>query len=53
VNEFEDGSFYREQSKDMAARIKDGKLFDGHTAAPVDEITVMSDADEGVDADGA
>lgn len=26
--EFEDGSSYREESKDMAARIKAGKLFD-------------------------
>lgn len=26
--EFEDGSVYREESKDMAARISDGKLFD-------------------------
>ena len=26
--EFEDGSFYREESKDMAARIGAGKLFD-------------------------
>ena len=29
VIEFEDGSIYREQSKDMAARIKAGKLFEG------------------------
>jgi glutathione S-transferase len=27
VIEFEDGSVYREQSADMAARIRDGKLF--------------------------
>jgi glutathione S-transferase len=26
--EFEDGRFYREESKDMAARIRAGKLFD-------------------------
>jgi glutathione S-transferase len=26
--EFEDGRVYREESKDMAARIRDGKLFD-------------------------
>jgi glutaredoxin len=32
VIEFDDGSVYREQSKDMAARIKDGKLFEGHAA---------------------
>jgi hypothetical protein len=51
VIEFEYGSFYHAQSKDKAARIKAGKLFDGHVAAPVDEITVMSGADEGVDAD--
>ena len=29
VIEFEDGSAYREQSKEMAARIKEGKLFEG------------------------
>ena len=29
VIEFEDGSVYREESKDMAARIKAGKLFEG------------------------
>ena len=34
VIEFEDGSVYREQSKDMAARIKGGKLMDAHTAPP-------------------
>jgi glutathione S-transferase len=28
VIEFEDGSIYREESKDMAARIHDGKLFE-------------------------
>ena len=28
VIEFEDGSIYREQSKDMAARIRAGKLFE-------------------------
>jgi glutaredoxin len=28
VIEFEDGSVYREESKDMAARIKAGKLFE-------------------------
>jgi len=26
--QFEDGSAYREESKDMAARIRDGKLFE-------------------------
>jgi glutaredoxin len=31
--EFEDGSTYREESKDMAARIRDGKLFEGRTDA--------------------
>jgi hypothetical protein len=30
--EFEDGRVYREQSKDMAARIKAGKLFEGDAA---------------------
>ena len=29
--EFEDGSIYREESKDMAARIRDGKLREGRT----------------------
>jgi hypothetical protein len=28
--EFEDGSAYREESKDMAAKIRAGKLFEGH-----------------------
>jgi hypothetical protein len=29
VIEFEDGSVYRAESKEMAARIKEGKLFEG------------------------
>ena len=29
--EFEDGSSYREESKDMAERIRGGKLFEGRT----------------------
>lgn len=29
VIEFDDGSVYREQSKDMAAKIRAGKLFEG------------------------
>jgi len=29
VIEFEDGTIYREESKDMAARIRAGKLFEG------------------------
>ncbi len=29
VIEFEDGTVYREESKDMAARIRAGKLFEG------------------------
>jgi glutaredoxin len=33
VIEFEDGSVYREQSRDMAARIRDGKLFEGRQPA--------------------
>jgi glutaredoxin len=33
VIEFEDGSVYREQSADMAARIRDGKLFEGREPA--------------------
>jgi glutaredoxin len=33
VIEFEDGSVYREQSEDMAARIRDGKLFEGREPA--------------------
>jgi glutaredoxin len=28
--EFEDGSAYREESKDMAAKIRAGELFEGH-----------------------
>jgi glutaredoxin len=31
--EFEDGSTYRAESKDMAARIRDGKLFEGRGAS--------------------
>jgi glutathione S-transferase len=31
---FEDGTVYREQSKDMAARIAAGKLFDQPASAP-------------------
>ena len=34
VIEFEDGRVYREQSKDMAARIGAGQLFDEQPAAP-------------------
>jgi hypothetical protein len=30
VIEFEDGSAYREESKEMAARIREGKLFEAH-----------------------
>ena len=33
VIEFEDGSVYREESKDMAARIDAGKLFDQPAAS--------------------
>lgn len=33
VIEFDDGSVYREESKDMAARIQQGHLLEGH--APV------------------
>lgn len=32
--EFEDGSIYREESADMAERIKAGKLFQGRGASP-------------------
>ena len=32
--QFEDGSIYREESKDMAERIRSGKLFEGKTQAP-------------------
>jgi len=32
--EFEDGSAYREESKDMAARIRAGKLFEGQAGQP-------------------
>jgi glutaredoxin len=31
--EFEDGSVYRAESNDMAARIRDGKLFEGRGAS--------------------
>jgi glutaredoxin len=33
VIQFEDGSIYREESKDMVARIRDGKLFSGREPA--------------------
>jgi glutathione S-transferase len=33
VIEFEDGSAYRAESKEMAARIRDGKLFEGRGAS--------------------
>ena len=32
--EFEDGSAYREESKDMAAKIRAGELFEGQQAPP-------------------
>ncbi len=32
--EFEDGSAYREESKDMAAKIRAGKLFEGQQPQP-------------------
>ena len=32
VIQFEDGSVYREESKDMAAKIRAGKLFEGRGA---------------------
>lgn len=32
--EFEDGSVYREESKDMAERIRAGKLFEGQAPPP-------------------
>ena len=32
VIEFEDGQVYRAQSKEMAARIREGKLFEGQPA---------------------
>jgi len=35
VIEFEDGSTYREESKDMAARIRAGKLFEETGGEPV------------------
>jgi hypothetical protein len=31
VIEFEDGTIYREESKDMASRIRAGKLFEGRS----------------------
>jgi hypothetical protein len=33
VVEFEDGTVYREQSKDMAAKIRAGRLFEGRAPA--------------------
>jgi glutathione S-transferase len=38
VIEFEDGSTYRAESSEMARRIRDGKLLEGHgaTAPPAD-----------------
>jgi len=36
VIQFEDGSIYREESKDMAARIRAGKLFEGREQRPTD-----------------
>jgi glutathione S-transferase len=38
VIEFEDGATYRSESKEMAQRIRDGKLLEGHgTTAPPTE----------------
>jgi hypothetical protein len=34
VIEFEDGTFYRAESKEMAERIRAGKLFEGKEAPP-------------------
>jgi glutathione S-transferase len=34
VIQFEDGSIYREESKDMAERIKAGRLFEGKAETP-------------------
>ena len=34
VIQFEDGSIYREESKDMAERIRAGKLFEGKAETP-------------------
>ena len=35
VIQFEDGTVYREESKQMAARIRSGQLFEGKGAPPV------------------
>jgi Glutathione S-transferase, N-terminal domain len=35
--EFEDGRVVREQSKDLAARIRDGRLFEASVGAPAGE----------------
>jgi glutaredoxin len=35
VIQFEDGTVYREESKQMAARIRSGQLFEGRGAPPV------------------
>jgi len=37
VIEFEDGTAYREESRDMAARIRAGRLFEGREARPAAE----------------
>jgi glutathione S-transferase len=34
VIEFEDGNAYREESKDMAAKIQEGRLFEGAPPSP-------------------
>jgi glutaredoxin len=34
VIQFEDGSVYRAESKEMAHRVRDGKLFEGHGGTP-------------------
>lgn len=47
VIQFEDGSVYREQSKDMAARIRAGKLFDGGASAAAHDHGHGHDHDHG------
>jgi glutaredoxin len=39
VIELEDGSVYRAESKEMAERIRAGKLFEGHEGASAQQVT--------------
>jgi len=41
--EFEDGSIYREESKEMAQRIADGKLAEAHTTPPTELLAELAE----------